>query len=288
MKRVKRPVLPASEVTYDLREMLTHVPDSGPKVVILDVETSMMLGYFFGTFKQNIQLDAIVQDWNLLSFAAKWEGDSPTLYQSLRHQKNPVNDFGLCRSLHRILSVADVVVAHNGKRFDMRKIRARMAHNRMPPIPDVRVIDTLTESRKQFGFTSQKLLYLSDKFGDDGMRKNTHGQFPGVKLWIECQRGNQEAWDEMESYNVPDVLALEGVWMELRPWYQGAQNLGVFHDTHDGHTCPNCGSHDVQRKGTRRTQVSVYARYRCKSCGAWSRGRTQLLSKQERSHILVN
>lgn len=288
MKRIKRPELRLSPTTYDLPELLAYTPKEGPKILIADIETSMMLAYTFGTFKQNIALDAIVQDWNILSFAAKWAGDSPTLYQSLRTQRNPTNDFKLCKSLHRLLCEADVVVAHNGKKFDMKKIRARMAWNRMPPIPDVRVIDTLLESRKQFGFTSQKLIYLSDKFGPDGMRKNEHGKFPGVKLWVECQSGNQEAWNEMEAYNIPDVLALEGVWEELRPWYQGAQNLAVFHESHDGHTCPNCGSHDVNHKGYRHTQVGVYKRYRCNSCGGWSRGRVLVKSRAERAHILMN
>ncbi|AMM44734.1 exonuclease [Xanthomonas phage f30-Xaj] len=288
MKRIKRPKLRDSEVTYDLATVMDATPTSGPKILIADIETSMMLGWFFSTFKTNISLDAIKQDWNILSFSAKWAGDSPTLYQSLRHQRNPINDFSLCKSLHVMLCEADIVIAHNGKKFDMRKIRARMAHNRMPPIPDVRVIDTLLESRKQFGFTSQKLIYLSEKFGPDGMRKNEHGAFPGVKLWVGCQTGNQEAWDEMESYNVPDVLALEGVWEELRPWYQGAQNLAVFNETHDGHTCPNCGSTDVRRKGTRYTQVGHYARYQCNGCGGWSRGRVLLTSRQERAHILIN
>src|SRR5690606_13088818 len=211
------------------------------------------------------------------------------LYQSLRHQRNPVNDFGLCKSLAKILRNTDVVVAHNGKRFDMAKIRARMALNRMPPIPNVRIIDTFLESRKQFGFTSQKLLYLSERFGPDGIRKTTHGKFPGRELWRECQKGNQEAWQEMEEYNVPDVLSLEGVYEELRPWYQGAQNLAVFveEDREGQHSCPNCGGTNLQRRGYVHTQVGQYQRYRCE-CGAWSRGRIITKTRQQRAHINMN
>lgn len=287
--RKKKGIFQPVPTTYDLDVFLAAVPTDGPRILIADVETSLMLVWTFGTFKQNIPVESIVQDWNLLSFSAKWFGTGPALYQSLRLQRNPVNDFSLCKSLSRILLKTDIVVAHNGRRFDMKKIRARMALNRMPPIPNVRIIDTLLESRKQFGFTSQKLIYLSDKFGPDGMRKNSHGKFPGLELWRQCQTGNQEAWDEMEEYNIPDVLALEGVYAEHRGWYQGAQNLAVFHTERDGeHSCPNCGSTHTVKRGLVHTQVSTYQRYNCKTCGGWSRGRIITQSRQDRAHINMN
>ena len=288
MKKIKRPELITPSVTHDLRLFMESCPTTSPRVLIADIETSMMLGYFFGMWKQNIGVDCIIQDWNILSFSAKWLGSPTVLYQSLREQKNPVNDKGLCQSLHTILNNTDVVVAHNGKRFDMKKIRARMALNRMPPIPDVRIIDTLLESRKQFGFTSQTLMYLSDKFGPDGLKKYDHGKFAGRALWIACQSGDQDAWDEMEAYNVPDVTSLEGVYLELRPWFQGAQNLGVFGEAHEGHTCPNCGGHHVKKDGKRHTQVGVYQQYKCLDCGGYSRGRIMIRSHDERKHILMN
>lgn len=277
--------------TYDLDAFLAAKPEKAPAILLADIETSLMLVQVFSTFKPLVGVEDIVQDWNILSFAAKWHGTGPILYQSLRYQPKPVNDFNLCKALHRILSVTDVVIAHNGKRFDLRKIRARMALNRMPPIPNVRVIDTLLESRKQFGFTSHKLIYLSERFGPDGMRKVDHGKYPGKALWRECQKGNQDAWTEMELYNVPDVLALEGVYDEMRPWYQGAQNLGIYQDPAERegqHSCPNCGSGNTQRRGIVYTQVNQYQRYRCMSCGAWSRGTVRLLSRMERAHVNVN
>lgn len=287
MSKPSKLIYTPSETSYDLECLKDTIPESGPKIIFADIETSMMLGYFFGTFKQNIGLGAIKQDWNILSFAAKWHGPGrPTLYQSIRNQKNPVNDFGLCKSLAWIIDNADIIVAHNGVRFDMKKIRARMAHNRMRPVRNTRVIDTLLESRKQFAFTSQKLIYLSEKFGPDGMKKNSHGSFAGIDLWVQCQNGNQLAWDEMEAYNIPDVLALEGVYDELSPWFQGAQNLAVFHEHEEGvHRCPNCGSSNVKKDGLRRTQVTIFQQYKCKDCGGYSRGRKGILPTH---HVLVN
>lgn len=282
--------------TYDLAEFMAAKPATGPRILHLDIETSLMQVWTFGLHNQYLTIDDIIEDWNILSFCAKWHGTGPAIYQSLRKQRNPVNDFGLCKSLHRMLSEADIVVAHNGKRFDMKKIRSRMSHNRMPPIPDVRIIDTLLEIRRVFGHTSNKLAYITANFGADGMRKNSHGKFPGKKLWIACQTGNQQAWDEMEVYNIPDVLSMEAAFVDLRPWFQGAQNLAVFQEPHDGMTCPNCGGHDHKKKGLRYTQVGQYQRYQCTTvdpitgneCGAWFRGKEQLLSKKDRRHIGVN
>lgn len=274
--------------TTETADLLADMPEEGPRILVADIETSMMIGYFFGLWKQNIGQDDLIQDWNMLSFCAKWYDREVILYQDLHLQKNPTNDKALCRSLRSILEKADIVVAHNGKRFDMKRIRARMAMNRMPPIPDVRVIDTLLESRKQFGFTSQTLAYLSAHFGDDGIRKVTHSEFPGKELWKQCQQGNQRAWEVMREYNVPDVTSLEGVYRELRPWFQGAQNLGVFQESHNGHTCPNCGGHNLKKDGIRHTQVGLYQQYKCKDCGGYSRGRLMIRSREERSHILMN
>ena len=279
-------------VTYDLATFMEATPPEGSRILVADIETSLMLVQVFSMGKSYVGVEDIVQDWNILSFAAKWLDKDPVLYQSIRFQDNPINDFPLCRSLHHILSAAEVVVAHNGKRFDMRKIRARMALNRMPPIPNVRVIDTLLEGRKQFGFTSNALAYLSARFGEDGVRKVTHAKYPGKALWRECQKGNQDAWDEMEKYNIPDVLSLEGVYKELRPWYQGAQNLAILKNPHGlpegAQSCPNCGGHNLQKRGTVFTQVNQYQRYRCNDCGGWSRGRVPLLSREERAHVAMN
>ncbi|QVW29516.1 ribonuclease H-like domain-containing protein [Stenotrophomonas phage BUCT603] len=279
--------------TYDLAEIMQHAPKTGPKILHIDIETSLMRVWTFGLHQQYLTIGDIITDWNILSFAAKWHGTGPILYQSLRKQANPVNDFGLCKSLHKLLSEADIVVAHNGKRFDMKKIRARMLHNRMPPIPDVRVIDTFIEVRKVFGLTSNKLAYITEHFGADGMRKNSHGKFPGKTLWIACQTGNQQAWDEMEKYNIPDVLSMEAAFNDIRPWFYGQQNIAVFHEAHDGMTCDACGGTENIQKGFRYTQTGKYKRYQCTSvnpltgvkCGHWFRGRVQQLSKVERAHI---
>ncbi|UGL61395.1 putative DNA polymerase III epsilon subunit [Xanthomonas phage DMF5-T1] len=275
-------------VTADAVSFIKYAPAVGPKILHIDIETSQMIVWAWGLHKQFVGHDDIIQDWNVLSFCAKWQGVPLVIYDDLREQKNPTKDKRLCVALSKLLTAADVVVAHNGKKFDLKKIRSRMAHNKLKPVPDTRIVDTLLESRKVFGHTSHKLAYLTTHFGEDGLRKLDHGKFAGKALWRECQTGNLAAWEEMRKYNIVDVLAMESMYKELRGWYQGAQNLAIFSPSHDGHTCPNCGSTDVRQKGYRHTQVSVYARYRCNSCGGWSRGREQVLTRKQRAHVALN
>ena len=51
--------------------------DDNVKMLFLDIETSSMLVGVFGLFNNNyIGLNQIEEDWNILSYAAKWWGDS--------------------------------------------------------------------------------------------------------------------------------------------------------------------------------------------------------------------
>ena len=58
---------------------------------------------------------------------------------------------------------ADVVIAHNGDKFDMRKANARFGHYE-PPMP-VQQVDTLKVARKYFKFESNKLGDLGEHLG---------------------------------------------------------------------------------------------------------------------------
>jgi uncharacterized protein YprB with RNaseH-like and TPR domain len=109
-----------------------------------------------------------------------------------------------------------IVVAQNGVRFDVKKINARFVLLGMPPPSPFRVVDTMLEARRHFGFTSNKLEWMTDKLCTTHKKKR-HAKFPGFELWRECLAGNHEAWDEMREYNIDDVLSLEELYLVMRP-----------------------------------------------------------------------
>lgn len=275
MRRVKQ--LPA---------FIKRAPKEGPRVLVADIETLPIEAYVWACFKQNVGVEQIKEPTRMMSFCGKWLDDD-AYYFIDNPIEQPRNDFYSVVAAHHILNHTDYVVAHNGQQFDMRKLRAFMAMHGLDPLPVIPVIDTLQLNRKAFGFDSQRLAFVSKHFG--ATEKDKHTEFPGFTMWDEYLKGNPRAFAANHSYNRDDVLANEAMYKELRGWYQGAPNFGVFYPREeDEHRCPNCGSVHVQRQGTRRTQVGVYARYKCTDCGGWSRGRTLIVSKADRAHILMN
>ena len=98
-------------------------------------------------------------DWTIFSYAAKFLGEKKIYYgdTSGRGKKKVRDDKALVGEIRDLLDEADIVIAQNGKRFDIRKINARLIqHGYAPPQP-FRVIDTMLVAKKYFAFTSQKL-----------------------------------------------------------------------------------------------------------------------------------
>lgn len=259
-----------------------------PRILSLDIETSPVMGYVWSLWKQNVGLNQIAKEWCILSFCAKWLGDDRVIYHDTSQQRNKEDDKHLVRKLWRLLDRADIVVAQNGVRFDVKKINARFILLGMPPPSPFRVVDTMLEARKNFGFTSNKLEWLTDKLCTTH-KKQKHKKFPGFELWRECLSGNPEAWAEMREYNVDDVLSLEELYLVMRPWMSGHPNVGNYDDKPgNGPKCPHCGSTNVRRKGLRHTQVGQYPRYHCQGCGAWSRGRLTTNTKAHKANLLIS
>lgn len=256
-----------------------------PRILVLDIETSPVLGYVWSLWKQNVSLNMINADWCILSFCAKWLGEPEIIYHDNSKQKNVEDDFRLLKYLHRLMDKADLIVAHNGKSFDVRKINARFLLNGMPPPSPFQVVDTLLETRKHFAMTSAKLEYLTDKLCTT--KKLKHAKFPGFELWAQCLQKNPEAWAEMRAYNEADVVSLEELYLILRPWMDGHPNVANFAEP-EKPSCPKCGSDHVIQKGYRHTQVGRYIRYRCNDCGGWSRGRKMVNDKEQRKNLLIS
>ena len=233
-----------------------------PRVLLIDIETAPLLANVWGLFDQTVGLNQVERDWHLLAVSAKWLGDPPTKveYRDQRKAKNLEDDKKLARFAWQLLDEADVVIAHNGNKFDIKKLNARfLAHGFQPP-SSFRKIDTFLLAKKHFGFTSNKLEYLSEKFCKE-FKKSKHTKFPGFELWKEVMRGNKEAWAMMESYAVLDVLALEELYQRLAPW--DSFSFTIYQDE----VKCKCGSEDFKKWGWFYTANRKYQRFKCKSCG---------------------
>jgi DNA polymerase elongation subunit (family B) len=260
-------------VGLELHEPQTRSKPTPPpvvKILSLDIETSPIEGRVWGLFKQNVGLNQIVKDWNILSFCAKWLHSDEVIYQDLRDAPNVADDSELVAALWQLLDEADIVIAQNGKRFDVPKIQARFLQHGYKPMRPFKVIDTMLMAKQQFGFTSKKLEYMTKTLCT--IKKRDHEKFPGMELWNQCLAGNHEAWEEMRLYNIDDVLSMEELYLIMRPWYVGHPNVAIYNDSMVP-ACPKCASNNIQQDGWTYTQTGKYEAMHCGDCGGWSRGR---------------
>jgi hypothetical protein len=255
---------------------------SRPKILFLDIETTPIAGYSWGIWEQNIGLNQIIKEWSILSYAGKFLGSEKIYYNDTHNKRDVRNDIDLLWELHALLHEADIVVAQNGKQFDLKKINARMLMRGLPPYSPVRIVDTMLVAKSVAAFTSNKLEWLSTYLTDSP--KSQHKQFPGFELWAECLAKNPKAFAELKKYNIQDIVALEKLYKRLLPWIVGHPNMGAYSEEA---SCTNCGSKQVQHRGFAVLQQGKYHRYHCQDCGKWSRGKIMLIPLQKRRAMLA-
>ena len=253
----------------------------GPKILIVDIETAPLRAYVWSRWRQNIYLDQTISEWFMLCWSAKWLND-PTIYGERLSAEDVKNesDASIIEGLWKLLDQADIVIAHNGKRFDIPKMNSRFIMNGFPPPSPYKQIDTKEVSAKQFGFSSNKLDALLTYFGYE---KKMDTDF---ELWVKCMNGDEEALEYMLTYNKKDVTQLELVYLKLRPYIKGHPNLAVYYDI-EAAQCGHCGSEDLVFNGFAFTNVSKFETFRCLSCGAISRKRTTEHNLKKRKNMLT-
>lgn len=250
-----------------------------PKVLIVDLETAPKIAYVWRFWKENISPKQVKQHGHIMSFSAKWLGGDEIFYEENRKE----NDRRIVSKLCELLSEADFAVAHNGQEFDFKQIRARaLVHGLKPPAP-FKVIDTYKIAKREFGFPSNSLEYLTGVL-NCSVKKDGHAKFPGFLLWLECLKGNDEAWAEMKDYNIKDVLALEDLYLKLRPWSTDHPNVAAYVENQDRPRCPKCGSDHLHSRGYAFTTTGKYQRFQCQGCGGYSR--TRFTEKSHKVHLV--
>lgn len=255
----------------------------GPKIATVDIETLPLQVYNWSLFQEPRALDRVVQDWAIFSAAAKWYGKPKIDYRDTREQSSPHDDYHLLLWLRNILHEADIVVGQNVHKFDLRKIRARMVKQGIPPFSEPAVIDTMLMAKEVGAFTSNKLEYLGTLTDE---RKSKHLKYPGFALWLGILNNEKAAWEEAKKYNKQDVKSTEKLYLALRPWVRRHPNFAQYYDD-DVMRCPRCGSDALSADGIVHRGVSTYQVYRCMSCLGFSRSRITQNSKAKRKNLIV-
>jgi predicted RNA-binding Zn-ribbon protein involved in translation (DUF1610 family) len=233
------------------------------KVLTCDIETSPMRAWCWGLFQQNIGINQIDEPTRVICWAAKWYGEKKVEFRSEFHDGKDV----MLERIHALLDEADCVVGYNSKPFDIKHLFREFLLAGMPPPSPHADIDLLKTARGVFKFNSNKLDHLSQQLGIGEKIKHA-----GFELWKGCLDGDPASWARMKKYNIHDVVLCEELYTKLRPWIKSHPHHGLYDDAART-TCPNCGGHDLMRRGYARTTVARYQRFQCQGCGKWCRGK---------------
>lgn len=241
---------------------------AAPRIAFFDLENAPSLGWFYDPFKEN-NIVATEQDWFLLSFAWKWADESKVHVKALcdypTYAKNKTDDRPLVKDLHKLFDEADILIAHNGDRFDRRKANSRFLGCGLPPPSPYKTIDTLKIARRQFMQNSNRLGELGEFLGLGSKLATT-----GWDTWRRCIEGDPKAWAALKRYNKRDVTLLEQVYDKLRPWNPNPPDLRAY--SGNKASCPVCQSNNVQHRGFNVAKVRRTQRMQCQSCSHWFSG----------------
>jgi DNA polymerase elongation subunit (family B) len=245
-----------------------------PKVLIFDIETSPNLAYVWGMWEQNVI--EYEKQWEMLCFAYKWLGERRVTAIGTNTLRGGEKE--LVERLWKLFDEADIIIAHNGDNFDIKKSNAKFLEYGMLPPSHYKTVDTLKVSRKYFKLNSNRLEALGKllKVG----KKLPH---TGFDIWLGCMNNDKKSWKTMLAYNKQDVVLLEKVYLSLRSWMNNHPNSNVV--TGHTHNCPTCSSTRTQKRGFSVTRVNKYQRYQCQDCGAWSTG--EIIKREKGNKVIL-
>lgn len=230
-----------------------------PKILIIDIETSPAMGYFWSIFNTNIGINQISKVGQVICFAAKWLDEKKIYFYSDNKQTHKQ----VIKEAWKLLDEADAVVGYNSQSFDTKVLHKEFLLHGLPPPSPYKNIDLIKTIKGKFRFISNKLDHVSREL--EIGRKTSHN---GFDLWQACMNNDTKAWKIMERYNKQDVKLTEELYNKVKSWIVTPFN---FNDHSIDAVCPNCNSKNLIRNGIYRSKTGVYQKFKCNNCFSHSR-----------------
>lgn len=237
---------------------------SEPKILLFDLETTPLLAWTWGLFKQFISIGQIEKGPRVICWSARWLGTKGNGVMFDSEYKSGNRE--MLVALRDLLDEADVVVGYNSDNFDIPWVNEQFMTNGIELPSPYTAVDLYKLNKKHLRMPSGKLDYMAlDLLGQ---RKETTG---GFQLWLDCMnpasKNHAVAWRTMEKYAKKDTLLLEPLFNIMRPFIRSL-NYGLFTDR--DWVCTHCGSEHLQARGFRYTTAGKFQRYQCVDCRSWS------------------
>ena len=252
-------------------------PKKDVRVLFWDVESSLMEGYFFGIWQQNIPMTRVKKQSHLLSVSWAFNNEEVVGVRLTPEQVKVSDDLEVVARIIEAINSADLIVTFNGKKFDVKLLNTRALFWGLPPIKPVKHIDLMEQAKRVFKFTSNSMQNISMYLGEDGKLSTS-----GNRLWERCAEWENyqtcnNALEEMLTYNKQDIVATRDLYKRFQGWMRNTPNIGTLTNEVSGNRtvrCSHCGSDDVTHMNSKTyTSVSSFDLYRCgnKDCRGVSR-----------------
>ena len=248
-----------------------------PRLLIWDLESSLLEGYFFRIWQENIPMRRIKKQAHLLSASFAYNDEHVQGYRLTPEQVKTGDDFDVVCKVVEAVNNCDLMITFNGKRFDVKLLNTRALFWGLPPVKAPKHIDLFEQSKRVFKFPSNSMQNVSMYLGENGKLETS-----GSNLWERCAEWEnyeecEKALIEMVTYGNQDIEATRDLYKRFQGWMKGVPNLGVItNEVTENKTlrCIHCGSDDVfPLEQKTYTSVSSFDLYRCgnESCRGISR-----------------
>lgn len=123
-----------------------------------------------------------------------------------RWKSNRSDDSATCKAIAKALEDFDIIVAHNGHRFDLPFLRTRLGKWGLKPLGDPKILDPVKIARNKLRLSYNSLERVGEHFGYQG-KTVVHGDH-----WIKASHdGCTKAMDYIVSHCEADVALLEHI-----------------------------------------------------------------------------
>lgn len=190
------------------------VPGLSPvRVAVFDIETTGLNAGF------GVVLCAVVKLYGPDETRVFRADDYPAWQRGER-----ANDRDLVAAILACLEQADIIIAHNGLRFDVSFLRTRAVIHDLPPVNFQKIIDPLQLARQLFRFPGNSLKSIQNTLLTPSKKTEL---IPEV--WQRAtMNGDKDAMDEIAEHCLYDVEVLEEIVFKLRGYIRKIDTLGSF------------------------------------------------------------
>jgi hypothetical protein len=235
------------------------------KLLFLDIEVALQVGYFYDQWNTNIPAHKIKHRGFMICAAWKWLGNDKIHTVSIlddekRFKKNHRDDYIVAKKLSEQINEADAICAYNGDNFDVRELNASLVLHGLPPLRQVVQIDPYKIAKKHFRFKGgNSLRNLCDLF--DVKEKKLHVD---DDIWIGAADGNIKDIKTVVSRCKSDIPTMIAVYDKLKPY--APAKIDYNHFIPEADVCPSCGHPEFKRDGCKYSAAGKRQQFRCRKC----------------------